>query len=170
MQPGPVCMGKRRAGADTVVAAALEVVQADPYTDAAAGVVGALQQTGILLKPGSTDRHARVQRVKQALATAPDGFPWWQITAACPNLLRTLPELPHDPDDPEDVDTDAEDHAYDSVGLFWQARPELPKPREVFQTYYDLDPLSRDHALALQKRYDQKRKPGVLNLKGFILG
>jgi hypothetical protein len=52
VQPGPVCVGKSRAGADTVVAAALEVVQADPYTDAAAGVVGALQQTGILLKRG----------------------------------------------------------------------------------------------------------------------
>jgi hypothetical protein len=126
-------------------------------------------KTGILLKPGSTDRHARVQRVKQALATAPDGFPWWQITAACPNLLRTLPELPHDPEDPEDVDTKSEDHSYDSVGLFWQARPELPKPMPMYHTFSDLDQLSREHALAMQRRYDQKGKPGALNLKGFIL-
>jgi hypothetical protein len=122
--------------------------------------------TKIVLKPGSRDRHARVQRVKQALGTGPDGFPWWQITAACPNLLRTLPELPHDADDPEDIDTDAEDHAYDAVGLFWQARPELPKSAQRAK-YLDLDELSREHALAMDKKYAQKGKPGVLDTRGF---
>jgi len=122
--------------------------------------------TKILLKPGSTDRHARVQRVKAALGTAADGFPWWQITAACPNLLRTLPELPHDPDDPEDVDTDAEDHAYDSVGLFWQARPELPKSAQKAK-FLDLDEISKAHALAMDKKWAQKGKPGVLSPTGF---
>ena len=120
----------------------------------------------ILLKPGSTDRHARVQRVKAALGTAPDGFPWWQITAACPNLLRTLPELPHDADDPEDVDTDAEDHAYDSVGLFWQARPELPKSQQR-PKFLELDEISRAHQLAMAKKYDHSGKKGQLNARGF---
>lgn len=124
---------------------------------------------GVLLKPGSTDRHARVQRVKAALSTAPDGFPWWQITSACPNLLRTLPQLPFDPDDKEDVDTDAEDHAYDEVGLFWQARPELPRPKPQAATFARLDPLSRQHQEAMAKRYDRKKQPGVLDVKGFIL-
>jgi len=122
--------------------------------------------TKITLKPGSTDRHARVQRVKAALGTAADGFPWWQITAACPNLLRTLPELPHDPDDPEDVDTDAEDHAYDAVGLFWQARPELPKSAQKVK-FLDLDEISKAHALAMDKKWAQKGKPGVLSPTGF---
>jgi len=122
--------------------------------------------TKIVLKPGSKDRHARVQRVKAALGTAPDGFPWWQITAACPNLLRTLPELPHDADDPEDIDTDAEDHAYDAVGLFWQARPELPKSMQKAK-FLDLDELSREHALAMEKKYAQKGRPGVLDARGF---
>lgn len=123
---------------------------------------------GILLKPGSTDRHARVQRVKAALSTAPDGFPWWQITTACPNLLRTLPELPHDPDDIEDVDTDAEDHAYDECGLFWQARPELPKAPPVTR-YTNLDPLSRAHAEVLDKRFTKRGQPAVLDVRGFKL-
>lgn len=125
--------------------------------------------TKVVLKPGSTDRKARVQRVKHALGIAPDGFPWWQITSACPNLLRTLPELPHDRDNPEDVDTDAEDHAYDSVGLFWQSRPELPKAK-LLPSLDHLDELSRRHQELMQKRYDEKRKPGVLNVKGFVLG
>lgn len=123
---------------------------------------------GVLLKPGSTDRHARVQRIKAALSTAPDGFPWWQITAACPNLLRTLPELPHDVEDPEDVDTDAEDHAYDECGLFWQARPELPKVISRVP-FTDLDPLSRKHAEAMAKRYEKRPGSQVLNARGFRL-
>lgn len=124
---------------------------------------------GILLKPGSTDRHARVQRVKAALSTAPDGFPWWQITAACPDLLRTLPELPKDPEDPEDVDTDAEDHAYDDCGLFWQARPELPVA-VVKPQFTELDPLSRQHAEAMLRKHQERLTGGVLNPRGFVLG
>lgn len=127
------------------------------------------QPLGILLKPGSTDRHARVQRVKAALSAAPDGFPWWQITAACPNLVRTLPELPHDPDDPEDVDTDAEDHAYDEVGLFWQARPELPKSPAPRSPLNALDPISRKHQEVLARKFDRRGKPGVLDINGFVL-
>lgn len=125
--------------------------------------------TKTVLKPGSTDRIARVQRIKGALGVSVDGFPWWQITSDCPNLLRTLPELPHDPDQPEDVDTNAEDHAYDSVGMFWQSRPELPKPKPL-ATFNHLDDLSRRHQEYLAKRYAERGKPGVLNTRGFVLG
>jgi hypothetical protein len=124
---------------------------------------------GLFLKQGSTDRHARVQRVKAALSTAPDGFPWWQITAACPNLLRTLPQLPFDPDDREDVDTDAEDHAYDEVGLFWQARPSLPKPKQRDSEFAVLDELSRTHQEAMAKRHGARGKPTTLDVRGFVL-
>lgn len=124
---------------------------------------------GLFLKHGSTDRHARVQRVKAALAVAPDGFPWWQITAACPNLLRTLPQLPFDVEDPEDVDTDAEDHAYDECGLFWQARPELPRAKAAVSPFVALDDISRRHQEVLAKKYAQRKAPGVLDVKGFIL-
>lgn len=33
----------------------------------------------------------------------------------CRNLIRTMPSLPVDPGNPEDVDTDSEDHAYDTL-------------------------------------------------------
>ncbi len=40
----------------------------------------------------------------------------------CPNAIEFIPTLPIDKNDPEDVDTDAEDHAFDSVsyGLMWK--------------------------------------------------
>ena len=38
------------------------------------------------------------------------------------HTLRTLPELPRDEDNPEDADTDAEDHAYDSLRYFLKDR------------------------------------------------
>lgn len=53
MQPGPVCTGERGTRADALVAAALQIVQADPYVNAVVRVIGgALQQKGIMLKGG----------------------------------------------------------------------------------------------------------------------
>jgi hypothetical protein len=53
--------------------------------------------------------------VHEALDIAPDGKPWLQVFSNCTNLIRTLPDLPYDPLKVEDVDTDAEDHLYDTL-------------------------------------------------------
>lgn len=91
---------------------------------------------------GAGARLSRIQRVKDALAPMRDGFPHWDITEDCEDLIRTLPELPTDPDEPEFLDPDAEDHAYESVGRFFQMRP--APPRVTLPTDLDeLDPLSR---------------------------
>ncbi|NBW77373.1 MAG: hypothetical protein EBR34_16510, partial [Sphingomonadaceae bacterium] len=45
------------------------------------------------------------------------------IFATCQHLIRTLPALQHDIDRPEDVDTDAEDHAPDTLRYACMARP-----------------------------------------------
>lgn len=90
----------------------------------------ALGSIGIHLQKSHSGPNSRIyglQRVVDALMPAPDGFPFWQITSACPNLIRTLPELPFDENKPEDVDTEAEDHAYDDCRYFWSSRPVLPK-------------------------------------------
>ena len=52
MQAGAVCTGEFRARADAVVAAALQIVQADPDADAAFVSSATFQQTGIVLKSG----------------------------------------------------------------------------------------------------------------------
>ena len=45
------------------------------------------------------------------------------IFHTCKHLIRTLPALQHDPDRPEDVDTEAEDHAPDTLRYGCMARP-----------------------------------------------
>jgi hypothetical protein len=49
---------------------------------------------------------SRPNRWKAALSTAPDGLPNWTCTTACPELIRTVPEVPWDPDDVEVEDDD----------------------------------------------------------------
>ncbi len=65
--------------------------------------------------------------------------------------------------------TTAEDHAYDEVGLFWQARPELPRPKVHEQTFAKLDYLSRQHQEFMAKKYDRPKQKGVLDVRGFVL-
>lgn len=101
--------------------------------------------------PGS--RLFGMQRVMDALMPAPDGFPHWQITTACPNLIRTLPELPFDEANPEDVDTEAEDHAYDDCRYFWSSRPALPKQHLVHgeDAWPGMKPKSTGHPKLTQR-------------------
>lgn len=85
-----------------------------------------------LAAKGAGSRKARVQRTIGALSAHVDGFPNWQITTACPNLIRTLPELVVDPDDPDDIlhgvgNKKQEDHAYDDASTFLSSRPPFPK-------------------------------------------
>lgn len=107
---------------------------------------------GIQLIAGSkSSRLSRIQRTKDALAPAADGFPWWQITEACPELIRTLPEMPVDPDDPEAIDEAAEDHAWEECGRFLEHRPIPPRARE-FSELDELDPLSKAEQLGVLRR------------------
>lgn len=68
---------------------------------------------GRKLKPGSNDRLGGWANYHTWLRIAPDGLPYYQVSEACPNLIRTLPELVHDETKVEDVDTQGEDHAPD---------------------------------------------------------
>lgn len=52
-----------------------------------------------------------------------DDKPGLVIFNTCTHLIRTLPALQHDPDRPEDVDTEAEDHAPDTLRYACMARP-----------------------------------------------
>lgn len=73
----------------------------------------------IQIAPAEAKSHAaKIQRqalTHEALSTAPDGLPYWQVMDTCRNLVRTLPALPYDEHKPEEIDEHSEDHAYDSV-------------------------------------------------------
>jgi hypothetical protein len=107
---------------------------------------------GIQLIAGArSSRVSRIQRTKDALAAGADGFPHWQVTAACPNLVRTLPEMPVDPDDPEVIDEGAEDHAWEGCGRFLEHRPIPPRVRP-YSELDELDPISRAEQIGILER------------------
>jgi hypothetical protein len=70
---------------------------------------------GVPVLKATNERLAGVARVASALRVRPDGRPRLLIYSTCRHLIRTLPALPRSPRNPEDVDTDAEDHAYDTL-------------------------------------------------------
>ena len=72
-----------------------------------------------------------------------DGLPGWSCTTRCDNLIRTVPEVPWDEKDPEVEDGKSENHAYEGVARFFEARPFSAE--EVVDPYADLDALSRAH-------------------------
>jgi len=115
----------------------------------------------VIFRPGSATRAARMSRPGRwldALSTAPDGFPWWSVTTACPELIRTVVEVPRDPDDPDVEDDASENHAYEDTGRFFEARPHAPRvaPVDPFAHLKD-DPISHAHQVALAKRHDQPK-------------
>lgn len=99
------------------------------------------------LRPGAAGRPARVSRPQRwldALQPSPDGLPYWTVTTACPDLIRTVPEIPWDPEDPDVEDELSENHAYEGVGRFFEARPFIPR-QQAIDVFEGLDPISRAH-------------------------
>ncbi len=70
---------------------------------------------GIVLEPADNHRINGKRKIDDLLALREDGKPGLMIFENCVNLIRTLPALPLDEVYVEDVDTDAEDHAYDTL-------------------------------------------------------
>lgn len=69
-------------------------------------------------RAGSRSRPVRVQRMHQLLKTNPaTGKPGFMVFKNCKHFINVVPQLPTDPKNPDDVDTDAEDHPYDAVGM-----------------------------------------------------
>jgi len=127
--------------------------------------IDALTPLNITLRQGAAGRGARVSRPQRwldALSTAPDGLPWWSVTTACPHLIRTVPEVPWDEADTEVEDGDSENHAYEGVGRFFEARPHQPRQQQA-PVYATLDPLSRAHQEAMAKQFD-KPKDRVMDM------
>jgi hypothetical protein len=61
-------------------------------------------------------------QVRERLVGDAEG-PQIVIFSTCTHIIRTLPALQHDPIRAEDVDTDAEDHAPDTLRYGCMSRP-----------------------------------------------
>jgi len=119
-----------------------------------------------LLKPGSNDRIPGWQIMHKWLSLAPDNLPYWQSTANCVNLIRTLPQLIHDENDVEDVestrklgiDDDAGDACrYMLKALKWiegttgQINPKTPTPEGNASKFYGSNENMEHHVISLDK-------------------
>lgn len=60
-------------------------------------------------------RMNRIALMHNVLADSWDGKPTMQVLENCRNFIRTLPALPYDDSKPEEIDSNSEDHAFDSV-------------------------------------------------------
>lgn len=63
---------------------------------------------------GRNSRVAGVATVHNWLAMGPNKIPYWVVTENCLNLIRTLPMLVYDDHNPDDINSDSDDHAFDS--------------------------------------------------------
>ena len=87
---------------------------------------------GINLERADNRRVIGWTRIREYLAEAPDGLPWWQVFETCENLVRTLPECIHDKRRIEDIDSNCEDHACFIAGTMvetWEGRIPIEKIR-----------------------------------------
>lgn len=109
--------------------ARVDVVAADPAmwgkTGSASPPAVQMMTEGLALQKADNDRLGGKAKVHTYLAEAPacpvhreqgwDTCPLLHVLdGACPDFVTTMGTLPRDPNRPEDVDTDADDHWYDS--------------------------------------------------------
>jgi phage terminase large subunit len=74
------------------------------------------------LKAASKERIGGWENMHNWLSLAPDGLPYWLITANCTNLIASIPELIHDDNIVEDVNhQSSHDHAPDAARYMLKA-------------------------------------------------
>lgn len=94
-------------------------------------IADSFQGAGIHLMKADNARVVGWQRVREYLALASDGRPYWQFfPALCPNLARSLPALVFDAHNPEDA-AGGEDHAPESLRYALMSRPRPAKAEAV---------------------------------------
>lgn len=91
---------------------------------------------GVLLTKADNDRISGMRKVRNMLAPLPDGMPGIQFFEHCTHIIEQLGDLASDKLRPEDVDTDGEDHAFDTLkyGLTNEKKAEQKNaPKQPFR-------------------------------------
>jgi hypothetical protein len=92
-----------------------------------------MMHEGCFFRRADNKRISGWQQVRQRLK-GDDGVPMLYFFSTCTALIRTLPSLQHDKTNPEDLDTEAEDHAADTLRYGCMSRPlvkkKVDKPKE----------------------------------------
>lgn len=91
---------------------------------------------GVHWTKANNDRLNGKMEMHKRLQFDDEGKPRWYVFQNCKHLIRTLPELPMDENRPEDIDTEAEDHAYDSARYGLMFRTLVPKKKFELKGFY----------------------------------
>jgi hypothetical protein len=98
---------------------------------------------GIILKPADNDRLSGKRKVDRALADLPDGEPGLQVFEECEHTIEQFGSLATDKNNPEDVDTDQEDHAYDTARYGLTNEKKIERQAEADRTPPARNPYNR---------------------------
>lgn len=126
--------------------------------DGGPSIAEMLYEGGAEFMPADNSRLAGWNQIRQRLLGEGDDRPMLVVAKTCTNLIRTLPALQHDERKPEDVDTDAEDHAPDTLRYGCMSRPwaidvEKKKPPKFLQ-------VGEGNEVTLNELFEQNaRKP-----------
>jgi hypothetical protein len=96
-----------------------------------------MQSRGVYFNAADNNRiHGKMQ-MHYRLKIQENGKPMLQVFKQCQQFIRTLPMLVYSLKKVEDVDTDCEDHAYDSARYFCMERPiSATEPKIITPTFY----------------------------------
>jgi hypothetical protein len=83
------------------------------------------------LRPANKDRKAGKIQIHERLSTRDRERPGVVLCDNCHNLIREISTIPLKDKDPEDVDTNADDHAYDSLRYMAMALPRRPSVHDL---------------------------------------
>ena len=106
-----------------------------------------MERAGVYFGKGDHTRLAGKMQMHYRLAFDEDGFPMAYIFKDCKETIRTLPLLIYDEKHTEDIDTDGEDHIYDSDRYVLMEHP--LNPRRTIKRYTASDPLPPEDPLEI---------------------
>ena len=89
---------------------------------------------GVLFQKGDNNRMNGLMQVHERLRFDKTGKPGVYFFETCKDFIRTFPTLPYSQTKVEDVDTDAEDHSYDSFRYLAQFRAIPLEPVKRYHT------------------------------------
>lgn len=101
---------------------------------------------GIYFQKANNDRFQGLMQLHYRLQFDAEGYPRMYVLDTCPETARTIPLLQYDEHKVEDVDTDGEDHIFDTIKYFlnnhlvkpMEAKPDplrLTDPLDMFTSY-----------------------------------
>lgn len=106
---------------------------------------------------GDNARISGKMQMHHRLAFDEQGSPLMQVFSTCKNFIRTVPSLVYSQSDVEDVDTDGEDHIYDSCRYVLMANPIAPRP-QTERKIKEWSPLDTEEETVRYDRYDWYRR------------